>query len=135
MLEIGKSFTMTHTVEPHQTAAAMKSGALNVLATPILVAFLEECCLECVKPYLEEGMTTVGTAVNITHEAPTPVGGKVTAQCFLRAVDGRKLSFSVEASDGSGIIARGTHERFIVDSLKFQKKCDQKKENGGSDHV
>ena len=83
--------------------------------------------MDCVQSRLEEGQSTVGTLVNVTHEAPTPVGGEVTVNCFLRQVDGRRLVYAVEASDGGGIIGRGAHERFIVDSQKFQAKCDRKK--------
>ena len=128
MLEIGMTNKTLRTVVPEFTAAALKSGLLEVLATPIMIAWMEECCMECVQPQLDEGFGTVGTLVNVTHEAPTPVGGEVTISCFLRQVDGRRLMFAVEASDKGGIIGRGTHERFIVDGQKFQAKCDKKKD-------
>ena len=128
MIEIGMTHRTVRTVEPNLTAASLKSGLLEVLATPIMIAWMEECCMECVQPQLDEGFGTVGTLVNVTHEAPTPVGGEVTISCFLRQVDGRRLVFAVEASDKGGIIGRGTHERFIVDGQKFQAKCDKKKE-------
>ena len=128
MLEIGMTNKTLRTVVPEFTAAALKSGLLEVLATPIMIAWMEECCMECVQPQLDEGFGTVGTLVNVTHEAPTPVGGEVTISCFLRQVDGRRLVFAVEASDKGGIIGRGTHERFIVDGQKFQAKCDKKKD-------
>ena len=129
MIEIAMNHRIQRVVEPCYTAASLKSGLLEVLATPIMIAWMEECCMECVQSRLEEGESTVGTLVNVTHEAPTPVGGAVTINCFLRQVDGRRLVFAVEASDQSGIIGRGSHERFIVDSVKFQAKCDKKKEN------
>ena len=128
MLEIGMNHKTLRTVEPQYTAASMKSGLLEVLATPIMIAWMEECCMECVQSQLEEGFGTVGTLVNVTHEAPTPVNGEVTINCFLRQVDGRRLVFAVEASDKGGIIGRGSHERFIVNGAKFQEKCDKKKE-------
>ena len=128
MLEIGMNHKTLRTVEPQYTAASMKSGLLEVLATPIMIAWMEECCMECVQPQLEEGFGTVGTLVNVTHEAPTPVQGEVTINCFLRQVDGRRLVFAVEASDKGGIIGRGSHERFIVNGAKFQEKCDKKKD-------
>ena len=128
MLEIGMTNKTLRTVVPEFTAASLKSGLLEVLATPIMIAWMEECCMECVQPQLDEGFGTVGTLVNVTHEAPTPVNGEVTISCFLRQVDGRRLVFAVEASDKGGIIGRGTHERFIVDGQKFQAKCDKKKE-------
>lgn len=128
MIEIGMKHQTVRTVLPAYTASAMKSGTLEVLATPIMIAWMEECCLDCVQPRLEEGQSTVGTRVEITHEAPTPVDGTVTISCFLRQVDDRRLVFAVEASDSAGIIGRGAHERFIVDSAKFQAKCDKKKQ-------
>lgn len=128
MIEIGMKHQTVRTVLPAYTASSMKSGTLEVLATPIMIAWMEECCLDCVQPRLEEGQSTVGTRVEITHEAPTPVDGTVTISCFLRQVDDRRLVFAVEASDSAGIIGRGTHERFIVDSAKFQAKCDKKKQ-------
>ena len=127
MIEIGMNHRITRTVEAGYTAASLKSGLLEVLATPIMIAWMEECCMDCVQPRLEEGQSTVGTLLNVTHEAPTPVGNDVTVNCFLRQVDGRRLVFAVEASDKDGIIGRGSHERFIVDSVKFQAKCDKKK--------
>lgn len=127
MIEIGMNHRITRTVEAGYTAASLKSGLLEVLATPIMIAWMEECCMDCVQSRLEEGQSTVGTLLNVTHEAPTPVGNTVTVNCFLRQVDGRRLVFAVEASDKDGIIGRGGHERFIVDSAKFQAKCDKKK--------
>ncbi len=129
MLEIGMTHEITRTVKPEYTAASLKSGLLQVLATPILIAWMEECCMDCVQSKLEVGFGTVGTLVNVTHEAPTPVEGEVTVSCFLRQVDGRRLVFAVEAADKGGIIGRGSHERFIVNGEKFQAKCDKKKEN------
>ncbi len=127
MIEIGLNHKTEQIVDPAYTASALRSGLLEVLATPIMIAWMEACCMDCVQSRLEPGQSTVGTLVNVTHEAPTPVGGTVTISCFLRQVDGRRLVFAVEASDKGGIIGRGTHERFIVNSEKFQQKCDQKK--------
>ena len=115
--------SLTVTVEPSMTAANMKSGCLDVFATPILIAFMENVCLECVQGALDEGMTTVGTAVNIAHLAPTPVGMKVRFEGTLRVVDRRNLSFDVKAFDEVSLIGEGTHERFIVDGEKFVQKC------------
>ena len=128
MIEIGMTNQIKRAVQPEWTAASMKSGLLEVLATPVMIAWMEECCMDCVQPELETGCSTVGTQLNVSHEAPTPVGAEVTVNCFLREVDGRRLCFAVEAADKGGIIGRGTHERFIVDSVRFQQKCDRKKE-------
>ena len=87
MIEIGMNHRIERIVEPAYTAASLKSGLLEVLATPIMIAWMEECCMECAQTKLEEGFGTVGTLINVTHEAPTPVGGTVTVNCFLRQVD------------------------------------------------
>ncbi len=121
-MQPGMTHTLTVTVEPTMTAASMKSGCLDVLATPILVAFMENVCLECVQGELDEGMTTVGTLVNISHLAPTPVGMKVRCECTLREIDRRRLVFDVKAFDEVSLVGEGTHERFIVDGEKFVEK-------------
>ena len=71
---------------------------------------------------LEEGEGTVGISLSITHEAPTPLGATVTAKATVSAVEGRKITFDIEASDGIGIIGRGTHERFVINNEKFMAK-------------
>ena len=83
---------------------------------------MEEAAQAAVQPYLEEGEGTVGIALSITHEAPTPLGATVTAKATVIAVEGRKITFDIEASDGVGIIGRGTHERFIINNEKFMAK-------------
>lgn len=127
MLEIGMTREMIRTVRPEMSAASMKSGLLEVLATPVMIAWMEECCLELVQSQLEPGQSTVGTQLDIRHESPTPVGAQVTILCRLEEIDGRKLTFMVEASDKTGMVGWGSHQRFIVDSARFQEKCDQKK--------
>lgn len=125
-MEPGMTHTMSMTVEPQMTASSMKSGALAVFATPIMIAMMENVCMECVAPSLPEGQSTVGTLVNVTHEAPTPVGAEVHFSCTLREIDRRRLVFDVVAEDGMGVIGRGIHERFIVDSEKFEQKCRER---------
>ena len=126
MLEIGMQHSATATVTQDMTAAAMKSGLVPVLATPILVALLENTCLECVAPALEEGQTTVGTQVNVSHQAATPVGMEVRLSCTLTEIDRRRLVFAVEAWDACECISKGTHERFIVSMDKFIAKTQEK---------
>lgn len=108
------------------TAARFGSGLIDVYATPALIGLAEGTAAESVQPMLDEGMTTVGTLVNIAHLAATPVGMKVTVETELTEVDRRRLVFAVNAFDEAGIIAQGSHERFIVDKAKFQQKADAK---------
>lgn len=113
-------------VHKNNTAAAVGSGELLVFSTPMMIALMEETCATCVAPLLEEGMTTVGTKVDIVHTAATPLNMKVFCDCVLEEADGRKLIFRVKAYDERGLIGEGNHERFIVNAEKFQQKTDSK---------
>ena len=115
MLKTGLTHETKVKVEENMTAGALRSGLVPVLATPVLLAIIENTCYECVMDYLEPGQTTVGTGVNITHEAPTPVGMTVTASCRLKEVEGRRLVFQIEVKDEHEVVSRGDHERFIVE--------------------
>ena len=126
MLETGIKGTKEITVTNELTAKTMKSGALDVFATPAMIALMEEVAYKSVAPELEEGCGTVGTMMNIKHVAATPVGMKVTCETELVKVDGCALTFSVKAYDECGLIGEGEHERFIVDDVKFQSKANGK---------
>ena len=126
MLETGIKGTKEITVTNELTAKTMKSGAIDVFATPAMIALMEEVAYKSVAPELEEGCGTVGTMMNIKHVAATPVGMKVTCETELVKVDGRALTFSVKAYDECGLIGEGEHERFIVDDVKFQSKANGK---------
>lgn len=122
-LKEGITKSMEITVEDRMTAASMSSGALEVFATPMMISYMETVAFNCAQEYLEEGWSTVGVAVNITHDAATPVGRKVRFDCHLDQIDRRKLYFTVTAtSDNGTVIGKGKHERFIVDVDKFMNK-------------
>ena len=120
----GKAETI---VNEHNTAKAMGSGTLEVFATPAMVALMESAAYQSVISALEPGMGTVGTLMEIKHISATPLGMRVTAESELVEVDGRRLVFSVQASDESGLIGTGTHERFIVKDEKFMAKAESKR--------
>lgn len=126
-MEIGIKNTLEITVTGNLTAAAVGSGTLNVYATPAMIAFIEETAWKSVAPYLEEGQSTVGTRLDVSHVAPTPLGMTVRCETELTEVDGRRLVFAVNVYDKAGLIGKGTHERFIIMSEKFQAKADSKK--------
>ena len=105
------------------TAAAVGSGALEVFATPSMLALMEKCALESIQPYLAEGESSVGTHLDVSHLAATPLGHTVRAESELIEIDRRRLLFRVAAYDGDKLIGEGTHERFVVDSEKFIKKA------------
>ena len=113
-------------VGPEDTAKALGSGAVDVFSTPKLVALMEKAALLSVRDYLDEGMDTVGTHLDISHSAATPVGMTVRAESELIEVDRRRLVFSVKAWDETELVGEGTHERFIIDRDKFLAKCNSK---------
>ena len=115
------------TVTPEMSAARVGSGLVEVFATPMMVALIEQTCLESVLPYLDEGQGTVGTLVNVTHVSATPVGMRVWCDSELTEVDRRRLVFKVKAYDEAGLIGEGTHERFVIDTVKFMEKIQNKK--------
>ena len=125
MLEAGIKGRQEVMVEEGNCASAVGSG-LKVFATPAMIALMEKTAWMSVAPELGEGEGTVGTLLNVTHDAPTPIGMKVWCESTLEEVDGRRLVFSVEAFDEKGRIGGGRHERFIVGNEKFQAKADRK---------
>lgn len=125
-LRIGIKGCAEVAVVHENTAAAMGSGALEVFATPSMIALMEKASMESVQPYLEEGQGTVGTRLEISHLAATPVGMTVRAESELVEIDRRKLSFTVAAYAGDEKIGEGTHQRFIVASDSFLEKAQAK---------
>lgn len=123
---IGMTATATTTVVTENTAKVMKSGAFDVFATPAMCALMEEAAQAAVAPALEAGQGTVGISLSITHDVPSPLGATITATAEVTAVDGRKITFHIEANYGHGSIGKGTHERFIIDNEKFMAKVAQK---------
>lgn len=119
--------TKRYTVTEEMLAVSVGSGSLMVLATPVLAAFFEEASAELAGPYLEEGRTTVGTEISVSHLAPTPVGGKVTVTAHLTEREGRVFRFSLEASDAAGKIAEAKHERVSVGAERFQQKAEERR--------
>ena len=126
MLQTGIKGEKSVVAEAANSAKVMKSGTLDVFATPAMVALMEQAAYTSVQDELEEGQGTVGTRMDVSHISATPLGQTVTAKSELTAIDRRKLTFSVEAYDESGKIGEGTHERFIVDNKSFQEKADLK---------
>ena len=128
MIEKGILGHREQMVTPDLTADRIGSGLVQVFATPMLVALMEQTCNESVTPLLEAGQGTVGTHIDISHSAATPVGMKVWCDSELVEMDRRRLVFTVKAFDECGPIGEGRHERFIIDSAKFQAKIDAKKQ-------
>ncbi|MBQ9743817.1 MAG: thioesterase family protein [Clostridia bacterium] len=122
MLEAGKTFVIEAQVTENDTAKVFGSGELEVLATPKMIALMEEASYKCVAAGLDEGSSTVGTYMGAKHLAATPVGMKIKVESTLTEVDGRRLVFSVKAYDECGLIGEGDHERFVIFAEKFVAK-------------
>ena len=114
--------SVTLVVEHKDTAAVYGSGALEVFATPAMIALMEKTCLESVADKIGEGNTTVGIAVNIKHLKASPVGSTIRCDAKITEVDRRRLVFEVKCFEGETLVGEGIHERFVVDSEKFMSK-------------
>ena len=102
----------------------------EVFATGFLVGFLEWACIKAINPHLDWPFEqTVGTHIDVSHEAATPPGLEVTAMVELISVEGKKLVFSVQAHDGIDLISQGRHERFVINKEKFDAKLSTKRRN------
>ena len=125
-LQPGLTGTTEILVGTRDTAPHIGSGKIKVLATPVMVSLMEEAALNAVEGFLPPGHQTVGTRLDITHTAATPVGLRVTAIAELTRIDGRRLTFRVWAQDERERIGEGTHERIIVDVSRFDARAQQK---------
>ena len=116
-ISVGAVGTASAVVTPENTAAAVGSGALPVFATPYMIALMENAACNAIADGLEEGQSSVGTKLDVSHDAATPVGMH----------DRRRLVFRVTAEDDAGPIGQGTHERFLIMADKFLAKAEAKK--------
>ena len=126
MIKPGIEAQKAETVTEKNTAAAFGSGGIAVYATPAMIALMEGAAFSAVQPILPDGWSTVGTELNIKHISATPLGLKVYARAELLGIDGRVLSFKVEAFDEAGKIGEGAHNRFIIEVEKFMAKLKGK---------
>ena len=126
-LKAGMTAEIKVEVTEENTASAVGSGSLRVFATPMLIAAMEKAACAAIAMGLGEGETSVGTKVDVEHLAPTPVGGTVLVRASLVEVDGRSLTFEVEARDEAGLVGRGKHKRFIVNADRFMEKAQSRK--------
>jgi predicted thioesterase len=118
----GLSAAVELTVGDADTAIAHRSGEVAVLATPRIVALVEEATLAALAGQIEPGSSTVGVRVQVEHISPTPVGGVVTAEANLERIEGRRLVFHVSARDERGLVAAGKVTRVLVDVERFLEK-------------
>jgi fluoroacetyl-CoA thioesterase len=133
-LKPGLKYEHKFLVPPSKTVPALYPEAEEFLAMPevfatgFMVGFLEWACIKCLNPHIDWPVEqTVGTHINVSHQAATPPGLEVTATVELIEVDGRRLVFQVEAHDGVEVISKGRHERFIINRGKFDAKVSEKR--------
>ena len=119
MIEIGQKHTSELTVTEDVTAMAIGSGDMPVLATPMMMALMENAAMLAVKDELPEGCTTVGGHIESSHLKSSKIGDVVKAPAEVTKVDGKKIEFKVSAYSGETLLGEGIHLRFIVDKEKF----------------
>ena len=119
MSEAAISHASSLVVSQAHTAAAMGSGDLPVLATPALVALMENAAMVAARDLLADGETTVGSSIDVKHLAPSPVGATVVAEAILQERDDRCLRFNIKAMQDNKLIGEAVHVRYIVNSLRF----------------
>jgi fluoroacetyl-CoA thioesterase len=130
VLTPGLRHTERLTVAPHHTVPRVDADWPGfkdmppVLATAMLIGFVEQTCIQALRPYLSADQRTVGIHVDMSHVAPTPVGMSVTADVELIGVEGKSLHFKVSCRDEAGSIGEGTHRRAIVDVNRFTQRVD-----------
>lgn len=130
MIMIGTKCQLQQVVTEDLTAATIGSGALPVFGTPFMCAMMENAAMTCLQNFLEDGQGSVGTHLDVSHDAPTPVGMTVWAEAEIFAVseNGKMVDFKVKAWDEKGLIGQGIHTRAIINNERFLNKCNAKLE-------
>jgi fluoroacetyl-CoA thioesterase len=114
-------------VTPEHLANRFKDAMLPpVLATPVMIMIMENAALNAMKPYLDASESALGTRVDVRHLAATPAGRQVTGEAEVTNVDGRRITFTIRATDGSEVIGAGTHERMVIDIAAFSARLKSK---------
>lgn len=129
-MKVGDTYEFTRTVTDDITAAALGSGALPVFGTPYLIAMVENAAFFYMNQFLEDGKSSVGTQISISHISPTPVGMEVHAVVEVTGIspNGKLVDFKASAYDACGLIGEGTHQRAVVTVGRFMEKCQKKLE-------
>jgi fluoroacetyl-CoA thioesterase len=126
-IPVGAKGSFTLLVAPQHLANQFKDAMLPpVLATPVMIMIMENAALDAVRPFLDPSESAVGTAVNVRHLTATPVGHRVRAEAEVTKVEGRRIEFTVTASDETEQIGSGTHERMVVDRKRLAQRLAAK---------
>lgn len=125
-LDMGRKYQSQTRVEEWMTAEKAGNKGVAVLATPMLLQLIEEAAIHCLEPVLAPETVTLGSYVDLSHIAPTPVGFIVRIEVEVIGIDGRRINFAVAAFDEREKIAEGTHERYVIDRARFLKTLEEK---------
>ncbi len=123
----GLTGELSITVSETQTARHLGSGGIRVFATPAMIALMEGAAVAAIDHLLPEGQASVGVMVNIRHLAATPLGHQVRARAEVTGVEGRQVSFKIEAWDEKELIGEGTHTRFVIDLARYMQRLESKR--------
>lgn len=126
LIQPGLTLETTFTVADQHTAAHIGSGSLRVLATPIMISFMEGVSHRLLAQRLPAGRSSVGVLVNVRHLAPTPLGSTVRVCTEVLAVDGSRVVFRVQAFDETELVGEGEHHRMVIDEARFLKRVEAK---------
>ncbi|MEW9491645.1 MAG: thioesterase family protein [Candidatus Aramenus sulfurataquae] len=121
-----ESLEKTFTVKPEHAASRISSGAVDVLSTPMMIAYMEDVSFNLAKKFIKEGETTVGIHVDVRHLHPAPINSEVKVRSTLVKVEGKRLVFKVEAYWKDVLIGEGIHERYVVNEEEFMRKLAEK---------
>lgn len=125
-LKVGMRGEASLVVGTNDTAPRIGSGRVPVLGTPVMITLMEEAALACVEHALDPGHQSLGTHLDVSHVAATPIGMRITAEAELTAIDGRRLTFAVSARDEADLIGEGTHARVVVEVARFEARLKSK---------
>ncbi|MBR4949152.1 MAG: thioesterase family protein [Clostridia bacterium] len=126
MINIGSEFQLETIVTKEKTALNMKSGDVEVFATPSMIALMEETANNCLKEYISPEEISVGTMISTSHVKATPLDMKVRCVCKVTEVEGRMVTFDIKAYDEIGLIGEGSHQRCVLNREKFLNKVYNK---------
>jgi fluoroacetyl-CoA thioesterase len=126
-IPVGATGSFSLLVMPEHLASRFKDSTLPpILATPVMIMVMENAALNAIKPYLDAGESALGTRVDVRHLAATPAGRRVTGEATVTHVDGRRIEFTIRATDGTEEIGAGTHERMLIHLAKFSERLKTK---------
>jgi len=126
-MPLGTKGSFSLVVLPEHLASRFKDAMLPpILATPVMIMVMENAALNAMKPYLDAGETALGTRVDVRHMSATPAGRRVTGEAEVTKIDGRRIEFTIRATDGAEVIGEGTHERVIINLARFSEQLKTK---------